>query len=200
MQVVNVTTPANYFHALRRQLLREFRKPLIVMSPKSLLRHKRCVSNLSDLRTGTGFHRVMIDGAEADCEVGGIRLKPRRPRSTGSSSAPARSTSTWWNSGPRAAGRRLHPAPGAVLSVAAEVALQRAEALQERRTGLVPGRAQEHGRLDVRRPWLELTLERMSIKAKRARYVGRPASASTAAGLMSRHVKELENFLTEAFA
>ena len=49
-------------------------------------------------------------------------------------------------------------------------------------------------------PWLELTLERMTVKAKRARYVGRPASASTAAGLMSRHQKELETFLTEAFA
>jgi 2-oxoglutarate dehydrogenase E1 component len=48
--------------------------------------------------------------------------------------------------------------------------------------------------------WLELTLERMNVKAKRARYVGRPASASTAAGLMSRHLKELEAFLTEAFA
>jgi 2-oxoglutarate dehydrogenase E1 component len=49
-------------------------------------------------------------------------------------------------------------------------------------------------------PWLELTLEKMDIKAKRARYVGRPASASTAAGLMSRHLKELEAFTTEAFA
>jgi 2-oxoglutarate dehydrogenase E1 component len=49
-------------------------------------------------------------------------------------------------------------------------------------------------------PWLELTLERLKVKAKRARYVGRPASASTAAGLMSRHLKELEAFLTEAFA
>ena len=49
-------------------------------------------------------------------------------------------------------------------------------------------------------PWLELTLQRLNIKAKRARYVGRPASASTAAGLMSRHLKELEAFLTEAFA
>jgi 2-oxoglutarate dehydrogenase E1 component len=48
--------------------------------------------------------------------------------------------------------------------------------------------------------WLELTLDRMDIKAKRARYVGRPASASTAAGLMSRHLKELETFLLEAFA
>ena len=49
-------------------------------------------------------------------------------------------------------------------------------------------------------PWLELTLEKVNIKAKRGRYVGRPASASTAAGLMSRHLKELEAFTTEAFA
>jgi 2-oxoglutarate dehydrogenase E1 component len=49
-------------------------------------------------------------------------------------------------------------------------------------------------------PWLELTLERSENTAKRGRYVGRPASASTAAGLMSRHLKELETFLNEAFA
>jgi 2-oxoglutarate dehydrogenase E1 component len=49
-------------------------------------------------------------------------------------------------------------------------------------------------------PWLELTLDRMDIKARRARYVGRPASASTAAGMMSRHLKELEAFLADAFA
>ena len=49
-------------------------------------------------------------------------------------------------------------------------------------------------------PWMELTLGKMKIKAKRARYVGRPASASTAAGLMSRHLKELNAFLDEAFA
>jgi 2-oxoglutarate dehydrogenase E1 component len=49
-------------------------------------------------------------------------------------------------------------------------------------------------------PWLELTLAKMDIAAKRARYVGRPASASTAAGLMSRHLRELQNFLRQAFA
>ena len=49
-------------------------------------------------------------------------------------------------------------------------------------------------------PWIELTLEKLNVKAKRARYVGRPASASTAAGLMSRHLKELETFLAEAMA
>ena len=59
MQVVNCTTPANYFHVLRRQLHRDFRKPLIVMSPKSLLRHKRCVSKIADMGPDTSFHRVM---------------------------------------------------------------------------------------------------------------------------------------------
>ena len=59
IQVVNCTTPANYFHVLRRQIHRGFRKPLVVMTPKSLLRHKRCVSNLEDMMPGTSFHRVM---------------------------------------------------------------------------------------------------------------------------------------------
>ncbi|WP_193185380.1 2-oxoglutarate dehydrogenase E1 component [Nisaea sediminum] len=61
MQVVNVTTPGNYFHVLRRQQRRDFRKPLIVMSPKSLLRHKLCVSTLDEMAEGTTFHRVMYD-------------------------------------------------------------------------------------------------------------------------------------------
>ena len=52
MQVVNCTTPANYFHALRRQVHRNFRKPLIVMTPKSLLRHKLAVSRLADMGPG----------------------------------------------------------------------------------------------------------------------------------------------------
>ena len=59
IQVINCTTPANYFHALRRQIHRGFRKPLVVMTPKSLLRHKRCVSAIDDLLPGTSFHRVM---------------------------------------------------------------------------------------------------------------------------------------------
>jgi len=61
VQVVNCTTPANYFHVLRRQLHRSFRKPLIIMTPKSLLRHKRCVSNLEMFGPGSTFHRVLYD-------------------------------------------------------------------------------------------------------------------------------------------
>ncbi len=60
-QVCNITTPANYFHALRRQMCRDFRKPLIIMTPKSLLRHKLAVSDLADFAEGTTFHRVLWD-------------------------------------------------------------------------------------------------------------------------------------------
>lgn len=62
-QVCNFTTPANYFHALRRQMKRDFRKPLIVMSPKSLLRHKLAVSKAADFIGQTTFHRILLDGA-----------------------------------------------------------------------------------------------------------------------------------------
>ena len=66
MQVVNLTTPANYFHALRRQMQRNFRKPLVVMTPKSLLRHKRAVSKLSEFGPGSSFHRVLWDDAQSN--------------------------------------------------------------------------------------------------------------------------------------
>jgi len=66
MQVVNCTTPANFFHALRRQMLRKFRKPLIVMTPKSLLRHKLCVSALADFAPGTHFLRVIPETQKLD--------------------------------------------------------------------------------------------------------------------------------------
>lgn len=62
--VANCTTPANYFHILRRQLHRSYRKPLVLMTPKSLLRHKGCVSNTEDFTTGSSFHRVLWDDAQ----------------------------------------------------------------------------------------------------------------------------------------
>ena len=68
MQVANCTTPANYFHILRRQLKREFRKPLILMTPKSLLRHKRAVSKLDEMGPDSTFHRLLWDDAE--CRTG----------------------------------------------------------------------------------------------------------------------------------
>ena len=200
MQVVNVTTPANYFHVLRRQLLREYRKPLIVMSPKSLLRHKRAVSTIADMTTGTGFHRVMIDGAEAGCDVGGVTLKPDAEIKR----VIVCSGKVYFDLIEQRAksGRddvyilrleQFYPWP--LKSLTNELKrFANAELVwcQEEPKNM--------GGWQFVDPWLELTLERMKIKAKRARYVGRPASASTAAGLMSRHLKELDAFLTEAFA
>ena len=69
IQVANITTPANYFHVLRRQMLRPFRKPLIIMAPKSLLRHKLAVSKAEDFLGETHFKRILSDpngAADAD--------------------------------------------------------------------------------------------------------------------------------------
>jgi 2-oxoglutarate dehydrogenase E1 component len=200
MQVLNCSTPANYFHALRRQMHREFRKPLVIMTPKSLLRHKKAVSNLSDLAEGSSFHRVMIDGAEANCDVGGITLKgddkiKRVILCSGKvyfDLIDARAKS----------GRddvyilrleQFYPWPHkSVSQVLARFPNAELVWCQEEPKNM--------GGWTFVDPWLELTLDRLDLKAKRARYVGRPASASTAAGLMSRHLKELETFLAEAFA
>jgi 2-oxoglutarate dehydrogenase E1 component len=200
MQVVNLSTPANYFHALRRQLLREFRKPLIVMTPKSLLRHKRAVSNLSDMAGGTSFHRVMIDGAEAGCDVGGIALQPDDKIKR----VILCSGKVYFDLVEHRAkvGRddvyvlrleQFYPWPLKSLS-------NELKRFRNAELAWCQEEPKNMGGWTFVDPWLELTLERLDVAARRARYVGRPASASTAAGLMSRHLKELETFLTEAFA
>ena len=74
LQVMNCTTPANYFHALRRQIHRDFRKPLVIMTPKSLLRNKYCVSNLEDFAKTNSFHRILWDHAFEE-KYGFIELK-----------------------------------------------------------------------------------------------------------------------------
>jgi 2-oxoglutarate dehydrogenase E1 component len=200
LQVVHPSTPANYFHALRRQMIREFRKPLIVMTPKSLLRNKRAVSNLSDLAEGTSFHRVMPDGAEAGADVGGVKLKPDDQITR----VILCSGKVYFDLTDQRAktGRddvyvlrleQFYPWPLKSLSNVLK-RFKNADLVwcQEEPKNM--------GGWTFVDPWLELTLDRMDVKAKRARYVGRPASASTAAGLMARHLKELEAFLTEAFA
>jgi 2-oxoglutarate dehydrogenase E1 component len=65
IQVANCTSPANYFHILRRQLLRDFRKPLVMMTPKSTLRHKKNISSIDDFINGSSFHRILTDNLSA---------------------------------------------------------------------------------------------------------------------------------------
>ena len=200
MQVVNCTTPANYFHALRRQMHREFRKPLIVMTPKSLLRHKKAVSNLADMADDSSFHRVMVDGAEAGCDVGGITLKSDDQITR----VIACSGKVYFDliDARAKAGRddvyivrleQFYPWPlKSVLNVLGRFKNAELVWCQEEPKNM--------GGWTFVDPWIELSLAKLDVKAKRARYVGRPASASTAAGMMSRHLKELETFLNEAFA
>jgi 2-oxoglutarate dehydrogenase E1 component len=200
MQVLNCSTPANYFHALRRQVHRDFRKPLVVMTPKSLLRHKKAVSNLADMADNASFHRVMVDGAEAGCDVGGISLAPddRITRVIACSGKvyydliDARAK-TGRNDVYIMRIEQFYPWPmKSVMAVLSRFPNAELMWVQEEPKNM--------GGWTFADAWLELTLERMKVKAKRARYVGRPASASTAAGMMSRHMKELEAFLADAFA
>ena len=152
MQVANCTTPANYFHILRRQLKRDFRKPLILMTPKSLLRHKRAVSALAEISGESSFHRLLWDDAQAPGKDQPIKLAegfedpPRRPVLGQGLLRPLR--------GAREARhqRRLSAARRAALSVPGQGADHRTLPLPQCRDGLVPGRAQEHGRLVVHRP------------------------------------------------
>lgn len=61
LQVMNISTPANYFHALRRQQHRDFRKPMVLASPKNLFRLRQCVSPLSEMGTGSRFRRLIAE-------------------------------------------------------------------------------------------------------------------------------------------
>jgi 2-oxoglutarate dehydrogenase E1 component len=202
LQVVNCTTPANYFHALRRQIHRDFRKPLIVMTPKSLLRHKRCVSHLSEMGPGTSFHRVLWDDADAQSDRGLTTIKLQ----------------------PDAAIRRVIICSGKVYYDLMEEREKRGidDIYILRLEQFYPWPIKSLGHEFVRfpnaeivwcqeepknmggwsfvEPWMAITLEKLHIDAKRARYVGRPATASTAAGQMSKHLAELEAFVNEALA
>jgi 2-oxoglutarate dehydrogenase E1 component len=198
MQIVNCTTQANYFHALRRQLHRDFRKPLVVFTPKSLLRHKKAVSTLADMGEGTSFHHVLWDDAQLNNGNTAIRLK----RDSEIRRVVLCSGKVYYDLLDEREKRglddiyilrleQLYPWP--IKSMMHELArFPSAELVwcQEEPKNM--------GGYMFAEPWLELTLEKLDLNAKRARYAGRPASASTAAGAMSKHLKELEALLEAA--
>jgi len=196
-QIANCTTPANYFHILRRQLHRQFRKPLVLMTPKSLLRHKRVVSTLAQFGPDSSFHRLLWDDAQFLPDQA-IKLVPddkiRR--------VVLCSGKVYYDLYEEREKRGLN-----------DVYLLRVEQLYP-----FPARAliQELGRFkDAEMVWcqeepknmgawsfiepnLSWVLEHIDAKHKRPRYAGRPSSAATATGLMSKHVRELKAFLDEA--
>ena len=197
MQVANCTTPANYFHILRRQLKREIRKPLILMTPKSLLRHKRAVSRLDELTNGTSFHRLLWDDAQ---------LLPNEKIKLVGDDKIRRvimcSGKVYYDLYEEREKRgiddiyilrleQLYPFPTKAL-VAELSRFKQAEMVW----------CQEEPRnmgawffIDVFLQWI---LNQIGAKHRTMRYAGRPASASTAVGQMSKHLAQLKQFLDEA--
>ncbi|MET0841097.1 MAG: 2-oxoglutarate dehydrogenase E1 component [Methyloceanibacter sp.] len=196
-QIANCTTPANYFHILRRQLHRQFRKPLVLMTPKSLLRHKRVVSTLAQLGPGSSFHRLLWDDAQfLPGQI--IKLAPDD------------------------AIRRVVICSGKVYydlyderekQGLNDIYLLRIEQLYP-----FPARALIHelsrfkdaemvwcqeepknmGAWSFIEPNLEWVLDHIGARHRRVRYAGRPSSAATATGMMSKHMHELKALLEEA--
>ncbi|MEM1383573.1 MAG: 2-oxoglutarate dehydrogenase E1 component [Pseudomonadota bacterium] len=188
--VANCTTPANYFHILRRQLHRSFRKPLILFTPKSLLRHKKCVSRLSDMSEGSSFHRMLWDDAELGNSP--AKLKPdeeirRVVLCSGKvyfDLLEARDSQGIEDVYLMRL-EQFYPFPA--LSLTREMArFKNADVVwcQEE--------PKNQGAWFFVEPNIEWVLGRIGAKAARPIYAGRPASASPATGLASRHKAEQE--------
>jgi 2-oxoglutarate dehydrogenase E1 component len=186
MQVCNFTTPAQLFHALRRQIVRKWRKPLVIMTPKSLLRTRASFSPLSELYEGQ-FHR-MIDDAEVD---------PRAVRRVSLCSG-----KVYYDllEARKARGRddvallrveQLYPFPAAAL----EQALSRYEGA--RQLQWVQEEPRNMGAWSFVRPRLEAVA---GERWQAPRFVGRPASASPATGSSESHKFEQDQLMEEAFA
>ena len=184
MQVANCTTPANYFHILRRQLNRDFRKPLILMTPKSLLRHKRAVSRLDEMGPNTTFHRLLWDDAQmlpdekiklvADDKIRRVVICTGKVYYDLYDEREKRGLDDIY----LLRIEQLYPFPTKALMI---------ELTRFKDAEIVW--CQEEPRnmgawvfVDI---FLEWVLNQIGAKTRRARYAGRPASASTAVGQMS---------------
>ncbi len=197
MQVANVTTPANYFHILRRQLKRDFRKPLILMTPKSLLRHKRAVSTLAEFGGESSFHRLLWDDAEMNKD-GPIKLqKDSKIRRVVMCSG-----KVYYDLLEERESRgiddiyllrveQLYPFPAKAL-------INELSRFRNAEMVWCQEEPKNMGGWSFIDPYLEWVLAHIDAKYQRVRYTGRPAAASPATGLMSKHKAQLEAFLEDA--
>ena len=196
-QIANCTTPANYFHILRRQLHRQFRKPLVLMTPKSLLRHKRVVSTLAQFGPGTSFHRVLWDDAQFLPDQA-IKLKPDAEIKRVVLSSGKVYYDLYEEREKRGIDdvyllrvEQLYPFPARAL-------IQELTRFSEAETVWCQEEPKNMGAWSFIEPNLSWVLDHIEAKHKRPRYAGRPASASTAAGLARKHQLELKTLLDEA--
>ena len=194
--VANCTTPANYFHILRRQIHRSFRKPLILMTPKSLLRHKMAVSRKEDFINGSSFHRVLWDDADQNPAL--LELKPDNQIKR----VVMCSGKVYFDLLEERNARGLddvyimrfeqfYPFP-------AISALKELDRFKEAEMVWCQEEPKNQGAWTFMEPNLEWVLTRMKAKHTRPIYAGRPASASPASGLASQHKAQQEALVNDA--
>jgi 2-oxoglutarate dehydrogenase E1 component len=189
IQVANCTTPANYFHILRRQMHRQFRKPLIIMTPKSLLRHKMAVSKVEDLLDQSHFMRILSDPwAPADKDVKRLVLCSGK---VAYDLMEARNTAGDKNTAIVRI-EQLYPFPSEPLVAR----LKRMVNLEE--VVWAQEEPKNNGSWFFVEPYIEECLADAGVGPDRARYAGRKASAATATGLMKRHQAEQAALISHA--
>jgi 2-oxoglutarate dehydrogenase E1 component len=189
MQVANVTTPANYFHILRRQMHRDFRKPLIIMTPKSLLRHKLAVSTAAEFTGESHFKRILSDLAgPAETEVKRLvlcsgkiayELMEARDKAENSDTSIIRV-------------EQLYPFPSEPLVAR----LKRMPKLEQ--VVWAQEEPRNNGYWNFVEPFLEQCLIDAGVRPQRPVYAGRAASASPATGLAKRHAAEQAALIADA--
>lgn len=189
MQVVNCTTPANYFHALRRQLRRNFRKPLIVMTPKSLLRHKACVSDLADMGPGTTFHRL-LDERDTQVRHGKVKRIVLCSGKVYYDLAAARDAAKAWDIEILRV-EQLYPFPTkAVKEIFSKTPKASVVWCQEEPKNM--------GGWTFVRDYIEDIMAETGMQQQRLVYAGRDAAASPATGTLSRHNREQNDLVAAA--
>ncbi len=194
LQVANCTTPANYFHILRRQMRRDFRKPLIIMTPKSLLRHKRCVSYLEDFTKENRFHRILTDHAYLK-ESKLIKLgRDKKIKKVVMCSGKvyfdlieAREKNKN-NETVFIRVEQLYPFP--VKPLAKEL-----KKYKNAKFFWCQEEPMNQGAWNTVRNYIDKTLEIIRVKGERVNYVGRNAAASPATGNLNKHLAEQKKIL-----
>src|SRR6202040_4291762 len=197
MQVANCSTPANYFHIPRRQLHRAFPKPLILMTPKSLLRHKRAVSRLDELGPNTTFHRLLWDDAQLYADEKIKLAADPKIRRVGMCSG---KVSFDFYEGREKRGiddvyllrvEQLYPVPLKALG-------QELGRFPKAQFVWCQEEPRNMGAYSFLESYLEWALHQVGAQSERPIYAGRPASAATATGQMSQHLKQLHALLDDA--
>ncbi|GAA5072973.1 2-oxoglutarate dehydrogenase E1 component [Roseibacterium beibuensis] len=194
--VANCSTPANYFHILRRQIHRSFRKPLVLMTPKSLLRHKLAISDAADFTTGSSFHRVLWDDAEkghsdtklkADDKIRRVVISSGKVYYDLLEERDARGIDDVY----LLRLEQFYPFPA--LSLMKELGR-----FKEAEIVWCQEEPKNQGAWTFVEPNLEWVLGRIGATHSRPRYAGRAASASPATGLASQHKSQQAALVNDA--